>query len=113
MTAVDDPRQDAFHVRLFDAASEGRCAGGVRRWPPDRGGSHGHRCPGRRRQLEGPGDGLEGPKLRADEPDGEVGPEQVPTPAEALAILDGTPARFDAAITLGLVGLRVGRSAPG
>jgi integrase len=37
-----------------------------------------------------------------------VGPEQVPTRSEALAILAGAPARFRAAVALGLAGLRIG-----
>jgi len=52
--------------------------------------------------------GLRAPKARAGEADGRVGPDQVPTRAEALAILEGTPPRFRAAIALGLTGLRVG-----
>src|SRR6185312_6990013 len=52
--------------------------------------------------------GLRRPKARADESDGKVTPDQVPTRAEALAILNGAPAAFRAAIALGLSGLRVG-----
>jgi integrase len=52
--------------------------------------------------------GLRAPKARAGEPDGKVGPEQVPTRAEALAILEGAPPRYRAAVALGLAGLRVG-----
>jgi integrase len=52
--------------------------------------------------------GLKPPKARADELDGRVGPEQVPTRAEALAILGGAPARYRACIALGLNGLRIG-----
>jgi integrase len=52
--------------------------------------------------------GLRAPKTRADEPDGKVGPDQVPTRAEALALLEGAPPRYRAAIALGLAGLRVG-----
>jgi len=37
-----------------------------------------------------------------------VRPEDVPTRAEALAILTGTPTSFRAAVALGLAGLRVG-----
>ncbi len=55
-----------------------------------------------------PTTGLKAPKARAGEPDGKVGPEQVPTRAEALAILEAAPAPFRAAIALGLTGLRVG-----
>lgn len=60
------------------------------------------------RIAKDPTRGYRAPKLRANEDDGKVGPEQVPTRAEALAILDGTPAPFRAAIALGLTGLRVG-----
>jgi integrase len=52
--------------------------------------------------------GLRAPKARADEADGRVGPDDVPTRAEALAILEGAPGRYRAAIALGLAGLRVG-----
>ena len=52
--------------------------------------------------------GLRAPKARADEPDGKVGPDQVPTRSEALAILEAAPSRYRAAIALGLAGLRVG-----
>jgi integrase len=52
--------------------------------------------------------GLRAPKARAGEADGKVGPDQVPTRAEALAILEAAPSRFRAAIALGLTGLRVG-----
>ncbi len=52
--------------------------------------------------------GLRAPKARAGEPDGRVGPNAVPTRAEAVAILEGAPARYRAAIALGLAGLRVG-----
>lgn len=52
--------------------------------------------------------GLKPPKARADERDERVGPDQVPTRAEALAILEGAPAAFRAAIALGLTGLRIG-----
>ncbi len=52
--------------------------------------------------------GLRAPKRRAGEPDGKVGPNQVPTRAEALAILDAAPMPYRAAIALGLTGLRVG-----
>lgn len=51
---------------------------------------------------------LRGPKARADDVTGKVGPEQVPTRAEALAILEGAPSAYRAAIALGLAGLRVG-----
>lgn len=52
--------------------------------------------------------GLRAPKARAGEPDGRVGPDQVPTREEAAAILDGAPAPFRAAVALGIAGLRVG-----
>lgn len=52
--------------------------------------------------------GLRAPKARAGEPDGRVGPDDVPTRDEALAILAGAPAQYRAAVALGLAGLRVG-----
>lgn len=52
--------------------------------------------------------GLKPPKARADDLDGRVGPDQVPTRAEALSILGGAPAPHRAAIALGLNGLRIG-----
>jgi integrase len=52
--------------------------------------------------------GLKGPKARAGHRDGTVGPEDVPTRAEALAILAGTPLPFRAGVALGLAGLRIG-----
>lgn len=52
--------------------------------------------------------GLRAPKKRAGEPDGIVTPEQVPTRAEAIAILEAAPPAYRAAIALGLTGLRVG-----
>ena len=52
--------------------------------------------------------GLRAPKARAGDADGRVGPDDVPTRDEALAILEATPARYRAAIALGLTGLRVG-----
>jgi integrase len=52
--------------------------------------------------------GLRSAKARAGEPDGKVGPDDVPTRSEALAILAGAPDRYRAAIALGLSGLRVG-----
>jgi len=52
--------------------------------------------------------GLRAPKARAGEADGKVGPDHVPTRAEALAILEAAPRHFRAAIGLGLAGLRVG-----
>lgn len=52
--------------------------------------------------------GLRAPKVRAGEWDGRVGPDQVPTRAEAAAILEAAPAPYRAAIALGIAGLRVG-----
>lgn len=52
--------------------------------------------------------GLRALKARAGDADGRVGPDQVPTRAEALAILEATSGRFRAAIALGLAGLRIG-----
>ncbi|HMG40311.1 MAG TPA: tyrosine-type recombinase/integrase [Acidimicrobiales bacterium] len=52
--------------------------------------------------------GLRAPKARAGDPTGQVRPEDVPTRAEALAILTSTPAPFRAAVALGMAGLRVG-----
>jgi integrase len=52
--------------------------------------------------------GLRPPKKRAGDRDGTVTADMVPTRAEALAILDGAPSQFRAAIALGLAGLRVG-----
>lgn len=60
------------------------------------------------RIAKDPTRGYKAPKVRADEDDGKVGPEDVPTRAEALAILEGAPAAYRAAIALGLAGLRVG-----
>lgn len=55
-----------------------------------------------------PTKGLRAPKLRAGEWDGHVGPDQVPTRAEAAAILEAAPPAYRAAIALGIAGLRVG-----
>lgn len=52
--------------------------------------------------------GLRAPKVRAGEPDGRVGPDDVPTRDEAVAILEAAPRQYRAAIALGLAGLRVG-----
>lgn len=52
--------------------------------------------------------GLRTAKARADERHNQVGPHDVPTRAEAAAILASAPDRFRAAIALGLSGLRVG-----
>lgn len=62
-----------------------------------------------RRIGHDPTAGLRTKRARADERvAGQVGPDQVPTRAEALAILAAAPERFRAAIALGLAGLRVG-----
>lgn len=53
--------------------------------------------------------GLKAPKARADDPTGQVGPEDVPTRDEALAILAAAPPPFRAGIALGLAGPRVGK----
>jgi integrase len=55
-----------------------------------------------------PAKGLKAPKVRDGENDGTVGAGQVPTRADAIAILEATPRAFRAAIALGLTGLRVG-----
>jgi integrase len=52
--------------------------------------------------------GLSMPKVRAGEPDGRLSPDDVPTRAEVLAILEASPPRFRAAIALGVTGLRIG-----
>jgi integrase len=52
--------------------------------------------------------GLRAPKRRVGESSGQVGPDDVPTRAEALAILEGAPLAYRAAIALGIAGLRVG-----
>ena len=52
--------------------------------------------------------GLRAKRARVGERTGQVGPDDVPTRAEALAILAAAPASFRAAIALGLTGLRVG-----
>lgn len=61
-----------------------------------------------RRIAHDPTAGLRAKKVRADDQGGHVGPDQVPTRAEALAILAGTPATFRAGVALGLAGLRIG-----
>jgi integrase len=48
------------------------------------------------------------PKRRADDAPEHVAPTQVPTRAEALAILQSAPSGYRAAIALGLAGLRIG-----
>jgi integrase len=60
-----------------------------------------------RRIGHDPTAGLRAKRSRADEHDGQVGPDDVPTRAEALAILAGTPLAFRAGVALGLTGLRV------
>jgi integrase len=45
-------------------------------------------------------------RRRAD--DGGVGPDDVPTREEVLAILDAAPARYRAGVALGVTGLRIG-----
>ena len=60
------------------------------------------------RIVRDPTAGLKQKKPRAGEKDDRVRPEDVPTRAEALAILTGTPASFRAAVALGFTGLRVG-----
>lgn len=52
--------------------------------------------------------GLRARRARADERTGQVGPDDVPTRAEAVAILAGTPLPFRAGVALGFAGLRVG-----
>jgi integrase len=48
------------------------------------------------------------PKRRANDTPEHVSPDQVPTRAEALAILTNAPLAYRAAVALGLAGLRVG-----
>jgi len=60
------------------------------------------------RIVRDPTAGLKQKKRRAGEKDDRVRPEDVPTRAEALAILTGTPASFRAAVALGFTGLRIG-----
>jgi integrase len=48
------------------------------------------------------------PRRRADDTSGRVSPDEVPTKAEALAVLAGAPAEYRAAVALGLAGLRIG-----
>jgi integrase len=55
-----------------------------------------------------PTKGLKAPKARNGEPDGKVGPDQVPTRSEVAALLEGAPGPYRAAIALGIAGLRVG-----
>lgn len=51
--------------------------------------------------------GLRAKKARADESTDQVGPDDVPTRAEAVAILAGAPLPFRAGVALGFAGLRV------
>jgi integrase len=51
-----------------------------------------------------------GPKYRAGDATERVTAEQVPTRAEALAILAGAPSGYRAAAALGLTGLRIGET---
>jgi integrase len=52
--------------------------------------------------------GLRSKRKRADAKGDEVGTDDVPTLAEVLAILNGAPPKWRAAIALGMSGLRVG-----
>lgn len=52
--------------------------------------------------------GIRQKRKRADDPGDKVGPEQVPTRAEALAILSAAASQWRAAHALGLAGLRIG-----
>jgi integrase len=53
--------------------------------------------------------GVKPPTRRGDDADGgRVGPDNVPTRDEVVAIIAATPARFRAAVVLGACGLRVG-----
>ena len=61
-----------------------------------------------RRIGHDPTAGLREKRARAGERTGQVGAEDVPTRAEALAIIAAAPTSFRAAIALGLAGLRVG-----
>jgi integrase len=61
-----------------------------------------------RRIGHDPTAGLRAKRASAGERTGQVGPEDVPTRAEALAVLAGAPAPFRGAVALGLAGLRVG-----
>ncbi len=61
-----------------------------------------------RRIGHDPTAGLRAKRARAGESTDRVGPDDVPTRAEALAILAGTPAPFRAGVALGLAGLRIG-----
>lgn len=52
--------------------------------------------------------GVKAPTRRGDEADERVGPDDVPTRDEVLAIVAAAPPRFRAAIALGACGLRIG-----
>lgn len=52
--------------------------------------------------------GLRNPRVRADDRDAMVSPEQVPTREEATRILGAAPPRYQAAVALGMSGLRLG-----
>lgn len=52
--------------------------------------------------------GIKPLRRRAGDRDRQVGPDDVPTRADALAILHGAPDRYRAAIALGISGLRIG-----
>jgi integrase len=52
--------------------------------------------------------GLRPPRTKVGDSDGRVSPDDIPTRDEAIAILEGAPAPFRAAIALGIAGLRVG-----
>lgn len=60
------------------------------------------------RIVRDPTVGVRQKKVRADERGDRVGPEQVPTRAEALGILTATASQWRAAHALGLAGLRIG-----
>lgn len=51
--------------------------------------------------------GLKPPRRRAGDPDDTVGPDDVPTRSEALALLNAAPPAYRATIALGIAGLRV------
>jgi len=52
--------------------------------------------------------GIKPPRASDDGEDDRVGPDNVPTRAEALSILQGAPSRYRAAIAMGLAGCRIG-----
>jgi integrase len=51
--------------------------------------------------------GVKPPRRRVGDPDGQVGPDDVPTRGEVLSILAAAPAQYRASIALGIAGLRV------